>query len=529
MPRARRRAPITRVAACGVGLLAGVLGGMLGGVLGACPAPVATPCNSDADCADDQACTLGRCAPLVPRGDAGGDDGADAGLSDAGLNDAGPNDAGPTDDDAGVADAGDDDAGAPDAGSCPADQHDGGDGVCVALDACSPGFGFYFLDDDGDGVGAGARSADCAVLPLSPGTSDVDTDCEPADPGRFQLQQGYDDLDLDDATAGPLEACVGDVPGQGIAAAQLGPPHLARAQGGASTSGGNGNSWNDLSNASGCCGGTTVADLDPNAGTALLTLANFACLAVPQRIDLVRVRAHVRLPAGQGSQDLTLEVTPVEGGVARSTRTAGSSWLGGTFTDVVIDGSLADWGVAATDPAVICNELLDLRVAVLANGSYASSAEIDYVVLELLGGDDCDPGDGSRFAPHDLFADEDGDNYAGGPVLASCVGATELVAWRVLVNDDCDDTDGDAHPGQGSYFTHQRNGGGFDYNCNGSNDKQSIGYDTGCAEDPADPSVCVATGSSTRTGSCGASVDSDYCPSAAPCDLTQDTTTQACR
>ncbi len=516
MPRARRLATITGPAAWG--LVVATLGG--------CPGPVAAPCNSDADCADDEACTLGRCAYDEPPPDDGDDAGAaDAGTVDAGALDAGTLDAGTLD--AGTLDAGVD-AGPPDAGGCAADQHDGGDGACVALDACSPGFGFFFLDDDGDGVGSGPKSTDCAALPLSPGRSDVDTDCLPADPLRFQLQQGFDDRDLDGVTAGPLEACVGDVPEQGLLAAASGAPHLARVQG-ATTSTGNGNNWNDLSNASGCCGGTTVADLDPNADTAALTLHDVLCLAEPPSIELVRVRAHVRLPAGQAPQDLALDVTIVEGGATRATRSATTTWLGGTFTDVVLDGTLADWGIVATDPAVLCNELLDLRLVVRANGSYGANVELDYAVVELLGGDDCDPGDGTAFSPHDLFEDSDGDNYAGGPVLATCVGTDELVAWRVLWNDDCDDTDGDAHPGQSNYFTSQRNGGGWDYNCNGSTDKRSIAYATGCAEDAADPTICVETGGSTRTGSCGASVDSDYCRASAPCDLVQDTTTQACR
>jgi hypothetical protein len=37
-------------------------------------------------------------------------------------------------------------------------------------------------------------------------------------------------------------------------------------------------------------------------------------------------------------------------------------------------------------------------------------------------------------------------------------------------NTDCDDTDGNAHPGQAKYFTTKSAGGTWDYNCDGTNE-----------------------------------------------------------
>lgn len=495
--------------------------------LSACPSTSIAPCNADTDCDDGLACSLGLCVPAdEPDDDAGTNDAGprDAGAEDAGTNDAGIEDAGVFD--AGPSDAGESDAGPPDAGGCPPGEHDGGDGACLAVGLCSSGFALYFVDADLDGVGAGALSEECAPEPLEAGRALAGDDCEPDDPTRFQLQLGFDDGDLDGYTAGPAQACVGDVPEQGILDQERGPPMLAYAA--SASSSGFSNPWNSVSNAWGCCGGPASADMDPAADTATLVLSDFSCLSVPPRLDLVRVRARVRLPSGQ-PEELALEVTLLDSGAAGATRTATSTWLGGTFSDVELIGSAADWGLTTTDPAALCAGALDAEVVVLANGSYGGSAEIDYVVVELLGGDDCDPGSPTLFSPMSLYGDGDNDTHVGGPPVAGCVGGAALTAWAALVPVDCDDTDADAHPGQTSYFTNQRNGGGWDYNCNGSDDKRSVSDASGCVEDAAAPGTCLETGSTSRSGDCGAQVDADDCPAVAPCNLVQDTDPIACR
>lgn len=495
----------------------------------ACPGQVARPCNSDIDCESDERCLLGLCAPAgdddAGTSDAGAGDDDDAGASDGGDQDAGEADAGV--DDAGVLDAGALDAGTPDAGGCGALEHDGGDGACVPLDACSGGYGFSFLDGDGDGVGAGPRSGDCAALPLAPGRSDVDTDCEPADPTRFQLQVGFDEADGDGFTAAPTQACVGDVPEQDIVAVRRGPPHLAYAE--SASSSGASNAWSSVANGAACCGGVAVADLDPGSAgeTATMVLSNYRCLAVPPRLDALRVRVHGRLPVLQAPQELVTDVTLQDSGNGGATRSATSTWLQGSFVDVVLEGTAADWGLSITDPAALCAGALDARVVVNENGSYGGSVEVDYVVVELLGGDDCDSASASFYAPLELFDDGDNDSYFGGAPIASCVGDAALDQWEVLDAADCDDSDGDARPGQANYFTSQRNGGGWDYNCDGTDEERAVTDVTACV-DPGD-TTCAVGSSVSRTGSCGQAVDADDCPAAPPCDLVEDTDPIACR
>lgn len=498
---------------CGAALVAAAL---------ACPGQVARPCNADVDCADDERCLDGVCAPAGDDDDAGR---ADAGEADAGASDGGDDDAGQPD--GGAADAGVGDAGTPDAGGCGALEHDGGDGACVPLDACSLGFGLFFLDDDGDGVGAGPRSTDCAPLPLAPGSSDVDTDCEPADPARFQLQQGFDDQDGDGYTAGPAQTCVGDVPEQDIVAVRRGPPHLAKAT--SASSSGASNAWSSVANGAACCGGVAVADVDPGSAgeTATMVLSNFGCMTVPPWLDAVRVRVHGRLPSTQTPQLLVTDVTLQDSGNGGATRSASATWLPGTFLDVVVEATPADWGLSTTEPAVLCAGALDAMVVVNENGSYGNNVEVDYVVVELLGGEDCDTASAGFYSPLELFDDGDGDSYFGGAPIASCVGGVALFSWEVLDDLDCDDSDGDARPGQTSYFTSERNGGGWDYNCDGTDEQGSVTDVTACV-DPGD-ATCVADSSTSRTGSCGQAVDADDCPAVPPCDLVEDTDPIACR
>lgn len=516
------------------------LGALLGVVLGllvaavACPGPPADPCNADSDCDAERVCAMGLCvAPTAPR-DAGGA-AADGGeVPDAGeaddaddAGDAGDGDAGPTLD-AGTADGGAADAGPPDAGGCGPGDHDGGDGSCVPTGSCSPGYTRWYQDEDHDGVGEGPQSDDCAAEPLQVGRALVDGDCEPSDPMRFQLQVGFDDTDLDGYTAGPLSLCVGDVPAPGVVAEAHGAPLLAF--GVASSSSGSNNPWSNPGNGWGCCGGVTTADLDAAADTAELVVSDFRCLAVPARLDRIRALARVRLPLTTlQPHALALSVTLVDNGVPLTALSTTTTWLPSTFSLVEIEATPAEWGLQNPDPAALCAGALDLRVAVLQNGDYANSVEIDYVVLELLGADDCDPANPGFYSPLNLYDDGDNDDSFGGTPIAGCVGDGQREDWVPLVDQDCDDTDSRAHPGQTNYYTGQRNSGGWDYDCNGSEDKRTYADATGCAEDTVDPTVCVETGSANRTGNCGGSVDADRCPAAAPCALIQDTATQACR
>lgn len=507
------------------GVVLGITAGALAAALAGCPTPAGGLCNSDDDCEAGLVCELGACSHSPEQlPDAGEEDGGaeDAGVVDAGADDAGADDAGAVD--AGTDDAGAVDAGPADAGGCPPLTHDGGDGSCLPLGSCSAGYALYFPDTDEDGVGAGAPSEDCAALPLALGLSDIDGDCAPGDRDRFQEQPGFDDRDLDSYTAGATQACVGDVPEQGIVDQERGPPHLAFAAAAASL--GVSNAWSSPGNTTSCCGGTSAADLDPAAATAVLALSDFTCLAEPPQVDLVRVRAHARLPAGQAAT-LETQVTLLEDGTAGPPRSVTTAWTA-AFASVVLEAPAADWGIGAPDAATLCAGALDAQVVIAPNGSYGGNVEIDYVVVELLGGADCDTGSPALFAPLSMYADGDDDGYAGGPPLAGCIGDAVLTAWGVLEPLDCDDTDVDAHPDQTSYFTSPRNGGGWDYDCNGADDKRSVTDANGCSEN-VDAGSCAVTGTTSRSGDCGAQVDADDCPAAPACTLIEDTDAIACR
>jgi hypothetical protein len=74
------------------------------------------------------------------------------------------------------------------------------------------------------------------------------------------------------------------------------------------------------------------------------------------------------------------------------------------------------------------------------------------------------------------YRDGDGDGY--GAATADFCGASSPAGY-VLMSGDCCDTEANAKPGQASFFTGARTGcGGFDYNCDGSEDRQltSAGY-----------------------------------------------------
>jgi len=75
----------------------------------------------------------------------------------------------------------------------------------------------------------------------------------------------------------------------------------------------------------------------------------------------------------------------------------------------------------------------------------------------------------------DTFGDRNG-NSAMMTAVAGCVGANPPVGF-VTNNDDCDDRDARAKPGQAQFFDTARLGvGGFDFNCDGSETEQYSEY-----------------------------------------------------
>jgi hypothetical protein len=80
---------------------------------------------------------------------------------------------------------------------------------------------------------------------------------------------------------------------------------------------------------------------------------------------------------------------------------------------------------------------------------------------------------------HDYYYDGDGDTYGvAGATQCWC----EDGAWPYtgLNDNDCYDSNADAHPGQTSYFTADRGDSRFDYDCNGSEAKEYNQISGGC-------------------------------------------------
>ncbi|MBN2362453.1 MAG: hypothetical protein JXR83_23575 [Deltaproteobacteria bacterium] len=68
------------------------------------------------------------------------------------------------------------------------------------------------------------------------------------------------------------------------------------------------------------------------------------------------------------------------------------------------------------------------------------------------------------------FLDYDSDGYGDGNTT---IRACSRPSGYVTNSDDCDDDDGRAHPGQDEYFATAAAGGGFDFNCDGSETRES--------------------------------------------------------
>jgi hypothetical protein len=106
------------------------------------------------------------------------------------------------------------------------------------------------------------------------------------------------------------------------------------------------------------------------------------------------------------------------------------------------------------------------------------------------------------------YADSDGDGYGAGAAHCICSESVESSTYTAANNSDCYDYNSSANPTTSSYFTSNRGDGSYDYNCDGSEQKEvttiggcewDLGWDSFCDEDPA--------GWSGSAPSCGASAD----------------------
>ncbi|HEY4222889.1 MAG TPA: hypothetical protein VGO62_16140, partial [Myxococcota bacterium] len=416
------------------------------GALSSCiNAPVDERCDFDTDCHVGQICAGGACADaLVDAGAAPVDGGFahhDAGVSgqDAGAS--------PLDGGGGSGDDGGE--GVVDGGSHPIDSgpavcggnnHDGGDGTCLPLGQCSPGFARLYVDGDGDGRGAGPQRDQCDPVPAHSGLSASDDDCDDGNASAFTFVTGFLDADGDGFTAGNASLCTdGSLPGSLRVSEQLAPVLLVPASASAAGFG-----WSQVNNAVDCCGDDASFPFEQGGGTAsTLTLSGYACAAVPVRVDAIR--AHVSIGtsfaflSAQGTVTAALVVDGVLGDAVEVEQDLAVNDVG----DLFLSGSADQWGFPGLSPSALCdgNTALRLDIAVAGGFAFPIELQIDYAMLEVTGGNDCDDGDAASFASENIFVDGDGDGESTSAIARTCTGVTDLALPKnTKAGNDCDDT-----------------------------------------------------------------------------------------
>jgi hypothetical protein len=101
-----------------------------------------------------------------------------------------------------------------------------------------------------------------------------------------------------------------------------------------------------------------------------------------------------------------------------------------------------------------------------------------------------------------FYPDNDGD-FFGGPNGRCFCQATGNFA--LLDNEDCDDANASAKPGQTAWFNSPRSNGSYDYNCDGVSTRQfDASYDCGCPQSTLDPEP-FSSGWESGTAGCGQS------------------------
>jgi hypothetical protein len=140
----------------------------------------------------------------------------------------------------------------------------------------------------------------------------------------------------------------------------------------------------------------------------------------------------------------------------------------------------------------------------------------------------CDPGVGCVLWYPDSDTDGHGDSAAtigNGQAKVGCESGTmnaPPIAGYVLSNDDCDDANINAHPGQLGFFPTARSNGSYDYDCNGLQETQFNLQDTNytsnaclfCTKAGPFPSQCTTTPADCTSLS---SVSRLYCTGLALC------------
>jgi hypothetical protein len=447
----------------------------------ACSDGVVAPCNFDEDCRADAVCLEGVCALRAP-----------------------PIDNTP-----------------PPAPVCDVEEgtHDGGDGTCVALDACSEGFTLLFRDGDGDGVGSGAR-VDCGPLPPLPpplGLADVDGDCDDDDPAGFVLTTSLADEDNDGFTT-TVTACGDGAPPEGAPLVARHAPMLAAYP------------------------ADPVLTFEDDLGDTFQVRSFLS----PQTVDVASLRCPTVPFTPQGfAVHVRLRVVDVCCSDAPVVLVASAQFLGeqGGDTrvalsppareqdviDIVIGGASDTFGV--NDVATACAsgvriDFLGLSVADDESGFVDNvTVRVDTAWLEVFGAEDCDDSDATRYTPALLYDDSDDDGQGGGEGVAACLGSTlPAVAEGLVAPIDCDDSDPNVRVGQTLAFSTPSVGGTFDYDCSGDAQAEIVQSANECTDDGKGGCFASFTG---ITGPCGTAVDASACDGT--CALVAAPTVQACR
>jgi hypothetical protein len=131
-------------------------------------------------------------------------------------------------------------------------------------------------------------------------------------------------------------------------------------------------------------------------------------------------------------------------------------------------------------------------------------------------------------AKRSFFRDLDGDDY--GDALTSQQACDAPTGW-VDDDTDCDDTDALVSPGQEEFFEEKSDGGSWDYNCDGTNEKRYGLAVASCTYDASTMS-CVGDGYYSSVPVCGATGSMAACvlPSPGKCtSISRTNVTQPCR
>lgn len=111
-----------------------------------------------------------------------------------------------------------------------------------------------------------------------------------------------------------------------------------------------------------------------------------------------------------------------------------------------------------------------------------------------------------------FYTDADGDTYGAKGGSAQCWCAPGHAPYTGTNNTDCLDSNNQVHPGQTAFFAFERGDGKYDYNCDGSSEKQWTGTTTGCIASFSNLSCDVGSsgwqGSEKACGTSGNYLDS---------------------